>query len=131
VILFTAQSLTSDLPCASILEVCVFPYSKVCPDFVVTVGGVNYNNNDRYCLNGQRLIAISGVDGQSGSEYRTEINSISKIKYNGNYWTVKTKSGQTFENGNTQTSKIESVHLHQRWRLSVVRLGSIYRYCYS
>ncbi len=71
-------------------------------------GGVNYNNNDRYCLNGQRLIAISGVDGQSGSEYRTEINSFSKIKYNGNYWTVKTKSGQTFEYGNTQTSKIEA-----------------------
>jgi hypothetical protein len=56
-------------------------------------------NNDRYCLNGQRLIAISGVDGQSGSKYRTEINSFSKIKYNGNYWTVKTKSGQTFEYG--------------------------------
>ncbi len=71
-------------------------------------GGVNYNNNDRYCLNGQRLIAISGVDGQSGSEYRTEINSFSKIKYNGNYWTVKTKSGQTFEYGNTQNSKIEA-----------------------
>ena len=71
-------------------------------------GGVNYNNNDRYCLNGQRLIAISGVDGQSGSKYRTEINSFSKIKYNGNYWTVKTKSGQTFEYGNTQNSKIEA-----------------------
>ncbi|CAC9965198.1 hypothetical protein, partial [uncultured Gammaproteobacteria bacterium] len=51
---------------------------------------------------------MSGVDGQSGSEYRTEINSFSKIKYNGNYWTVKTKSGQTFEYGNTQTSKIEA-----------------------
>jgi hypothetical protein len=37
VILFTAQSLTADLPCASILEVCVFPYSKVCPDLVFTV----------------------------------------------------------------------------------------------
>jgi hypothetical protein len=24
-------------------------------------GGINHNNNARYCLNGQRLIAISGV----------------------------------------------------------------------
>ncbi len=83
-------------------------------------GGVNYNNNDRYCLNGQRLIAISGVDGQSGSEYRTEINSFSKIKYNGNYWTVKTKSGQTFEYGNTQDSKIEAQSRFLKLKLWVV-----------
>jgi hypothetical protein len=30
-------------------------------------GGVNYDDNDRYCLDGQRLIAISGQDGKSGS----------------------------------------------------------------
>ncbi|OJA03330.1 SpvB/TcaC N-terminal domain-containing protein, partial [Bathymodiolus thermophilus thioautotrophic gill symbiont] len=82
-------------------------------------GGINYDNNDRYCLNGQRLITISGTDGQSGSEYRTEMNSFRKIKYNGNYWTVKTKSGQTFEYGNTQDSKIEAQGK------SVVRLWSV------
>jgi hypothetical protein len=37
-------------------------------------GGVNYDDNDRYCLDGQRLIAISGQNGKSGSEYRTEID---------------------------------------------------------
>ncbi|OJA03399.1 SpvB/TcaC N-terminal domain-containing protein, partial [Bathymodiolus thermophilus thioautotrophic gill symbiont] len=82
-------------------------------------GGVNYGNNDKYCLNGQRLIAISGTDGQSSSEYRTEMNSFSKIKYNGNYWTVKTKSGQTFKYGNTQDSKIEAQGK------SVVRLWAV------
>ncbi|WP_202763198.1 FG-GAP-like repeat-containing protein, partial [Bathymodiolus thermophilus thioautotrophic gill symbiont] len=71
-------------------------------------GGVNYDDHDKYCLNGQRLIVISGTDGQPSSEYRTEMNSFSKIKYNGNYWTVKTKSGQTFKYGNTQNSKIEA-----------------------
>jgi hypothetical protein len=35
VILFTAQSLTMDLPCASILESSVLPYSKVCPLLVL------------------------------------------------------------------------------------------------
>ncbi|MBA5249289.1 MAG: hypothetical protein FE834_07165, partial [Gammaproteobacteria bacterium] len=71
-------------------------------------GGINYDNNDRYCLNGQRLIAISGIAGQSNSEYRTEIDSFRRIKYNGTYWTSETKSGQTFEYGNTQDSKIEA-----------------------
>jgi hypothetical protein len=37
IILFTALSLTVDAPCASILEVCVLPYSTVCPDLVFTV----------------------------------------------------------------------------------------------
>ncbi|CAC9628195.1 hypothetical protein [uncultured Gammaproteobacteria bacterium] len=78
-------------------------------------GGVNYNNNDRYCLNGQRLIAISGTDGQSGSEYRTRINDFSRIKYNGNYWSVETKSGQTFEYGSTQTSKIQAQGIVRLW----------------
>src|SRR5216684_6054337 len=43
-------------------------------------GGVNYDNNDRFCLDGQRLIAINnGVDGANGTEYRTEKESFSKI----------------------------------------------------
>jgi hypothetical protein len=37
VILFTAQSLTMDFPCASILESSVLPYSKVCPLLVSAV----------------------------------------------------------------------------------------------
>jgi hypothetical protein len=80
VILFTTQSLTTLLPCT---------------------------DNDRYCLDGQRLIAIRGQEGKSGSEYRTEIDTFSRVKFTGNYWTVDTKSGQTFEYGNTGDSKIE------------------------
>ncbi|VVH50865.1 hypothetical protein BPUTSESOX_1104 [uncultured Gammaproteobacteria bacterium] len=71
-------------------------------------GGVGYNDNDRYCLDGQRLIAISGQDGKSGSEYRTEIESFRRVKFTGNHWTVETKSGQAFEYGNTDDSKIEA-----------------------
>ncbi|SMN00333.1 Rhs family protein [uncultured Candidatus Thioglobus sp.] len=71
-------------------------------------GGISYNNNDRYCLDGQRLIVISGTDGESNSEYRTEIESFSRVKFNGSSWVVETKSGQTFEYGNTNDSKIEA-----------------------
>jgi hypothetical protein len=98
VILLTAQNLTTDLPCASILE----------SSTDGTKGGVNYDSNDRYCIDGQRLIATAGTNGQASSEYHTEIEGFSKIKFTGNHWTVKTKSGQTFEYGNTDDSKIEA-----------------------
>ncbi len=42
-------------------------------------GGVNGNAHDRFCLDGQRLIAIAGSYGANGSEYRTEIESFSRI----------------------------------------------------
>jgi len=42
-------------------------------------GVVGYDTNDRYCLDGQRLIAISGADGGNLTEYRTEQDGIAKI----------------------------------------------------
>ena len=41
-------------------------------------GGINYDANDRFCLDGQRLIAISGTYGANLTEYRTEIESFYK-----------------------------------------------------
>ncbi len=35
---------------------------------------------DLYCLDGQRLVLIAGNHGQSGAEYRTEIDGFSRIK---------------------------------------------------
>ncbi|TQF42596.1 hypothetical protein UNPF46_04660 [Bradyrhizobium sp. UNPF46] len=35
-------------------------------------GGVNYDGNDRFCLNGQELVAISDIYGADGTQYRTE-----------------------------------------------------------
>lgn len=72
-----------------------------------THGSVNYDNNDRFCLNGQRLMVISGTYGANLSEYRTEIDSFSKIIAHGTagngpaWFEVHTKSGQTLEFGNT------------------------------
>ena len=77
-------------------------------------GGIYYDGRDRFCLDGQRLIAISGTDGGDGTEYRTEIDSYSRIVSHGQqgsgpqWWRVETKSGQVMAFGNTQDSRIEA-----------------------
>ena len=44
------------------------------------IRGVKFDWDDRYCLDGQRLILISGTTyGEDGAEYRTEIETFQKI----------------------------------------------------
>jgi RHS repeat-associated protein len=68
-------------------------------------GSVNYDPNDRFCLDGQRLVLITpgGTYGGDGTEYRTEIEGFSRIIAHGTvsspgvgpkYFEVHTKSGQ-------------------------------------
>ncbi len=77
-------------------------------------GGINYDGNDRYCLDGQRLVAVSGAYGADGAEYRTETESYTRVvSYgsagNGPAWfKAWTKSGQIMEYGNTADSRIEA-----------------------
>ncbi|MDZ4345213.1 MAG: RHS repeat-associated core domain-containing protein [Candidatus Binatia bacterium] len=77
-------------------------------------GGINYDTNDRFCLDGQRLMVISGTYGGNGSEYRTEIDSFLKVTSHGSagsgpaYFIVKTKAGETLEFGNSADSRIEA-----------------------
>lgn len=79
-------------------------------------GGVNYDSSvpttDRFCLNGQRLIVVTGNYGANNAQYRTEINSFSKIvSYTQTgvpgiaYFRVWTKAGQILEFGNTTDSR--------------------------
>ncbi len=76
--------------------------------------GVNFDGNDRFALDGQRLVAVSGVYGADGTEYRTEMESFSKIVSYGQagngpaYFRVWLKSGQIFDYGNTTDSRIEA-----------------------
>lgn len=46
-------------------------------------GGVNYDANDRFALDGERLIVIQGQYGAPGSVYRTEIESWRQVIANG------------------------------------------------
>jgi RHS repeat-associated protein len=69
------------------------------------VHGVNMSLSDRYAMDGQRLIAIVGTDGMDGTQYRTEINSFTKVISNGasgsgpSTFTAWTKSGLTYTFG--------------------------------
>jgi hypothetical protein len=77
-----------------------------------TTGGVNYDANDEFCLAGQRLVAVNGSYGADGTEYRTEVESFSRVishgaAGNGPAWfEIHTKSGQLMELGHTADSQI-------------------------
>jgi Salmonella virulence plasmid 65kDa B protein/FG-GAP-like repeat len=43
------------------------------------ITSVNYDSNDKFCMDGQRLIVVNGEYGATGSEYRTEVESFSQI----------------------------------------------------
>jgi RHS repeat-associated protein len=68
-------------------------------------GGLNLDADDRFCLDGQRLLATSGAYGADGTEYRTEIESFTKVvSYGGNgttpdYFQAWTRSGQRIRYG--------------------------------
>jgi uncharacterized repeat protein (TIGR01451 family) len=74
-------------------------------------GAVTYTGGDRYCLDGQRLIQISG-GGADGSQYRTEVDSFSRVILHGDvtgpsaWFEVHTKSGHIMQFGNTPDSQL-------------------------
>ncbi|WP_283131150.1 RHS repeat-associated core domain-containing protein [Enterovibrio norvegicus] len=76
-------------------------------------GGVQFNDNDRYCLDGKRLIAITGKDGANLTEYRLKENGYSKIvSFNrqGNgpqYFKVWSKDGSVYEYGVTEDARAQ------------------------
>ncbi|WP_160060588.1 RHS repeat-associated core domain-containing protein [Psychromonas sp. L1A2] len=76
-------------------------------------GGVNFDAEDRYCLDGQRLIAITGYNGANSTEYRVEKNGYAKIVSYGNsgsgpsYFKIWPKTGGVLEYGVTSDAKVE------------------------
>ncbi|MFL7023529.1 RHS repeat-associated core domain-containing protein [Enterovibrio norvegicus] len=91
-------------------------------------GGVQFNDNDRYCLDGKRLIAITGKDGANLTEYRLKENGYSKIvSFNrqGNgpqYFKVWTKDGSVYEYGVTNDARAElpsQSHVY-KWSLNKI-----------
>jgi hypothetical protein len=40
---------------------------------------IQFDSRDRFCLDGQRLVAVSGEYGADGTEYRTEHDRFAKI----------------------------------------------------
>ncbi len=92
-------------------------------------GGVRHNADDRFCLNDQRLILVSGAHGAPGSEYRTEIDTFQRVIANGavpypaggtgpESFTVITKAGGHISFGITEDSQIKHPQtgvVHRWW----------------
>jgi Salmonella virulence plasmid 65kDa B protein/Insecticide toxin TcdB middle/N-terminal region/FG-GAP-like repeat len=80
---------------------------------------VTYTANDRFCMDGQRLVATSGAYGNEGTEYRTEIDSFNRIISHGTagtgpaWFEVHTKTGQVMQFGNTINNTSNSQVLAQ------------------
>ncbi|MBX3707646.1 MAG: VCBS repeat-containing protein [Pseudomonadales bacterium] len=77
--------------------------------------GINFDANDRFCLDGQRLMQTSaGSYGGNGVEYRTEIDQVAKIVSYGSqgsgpqYFRVWRKDGSVSDYGTTADSRIEA-----------------------
>jgi hypothetical protein len=88
-----------------------------CPQTVAqdnAPGAITYTSSDRFCLEGQRLVAINGGSyGADGTEYRTEIESFTRVfSHNTNgvtgpgWFEVHTKAGQVMQFGNTTDSRV-------------------------
>ena len=96
-----------------------------CPQTVAQDGArhaVDFSYDDRFCLNGHRLLVVSGTYGQAGSEYVTETDQFSRITAYGTtgngpaYFVVETKGGHTQYFGNTSDSAVEDESgTHIRW----------------
>ncbi|KZN37856.1 hypothetical protein N480_14025 [Pseudoalteromonas luteoviolacea S2607] len=70
-----------------------------------------YSNSDRLCLNGQKLVLVSGQYGQSGAQYRTEMDSFALITQSGalnssySFFSVKYKNGHVSAFGASSNSR--------------------------
>ena len=78
------------------------------------VDGVDFDEKDRFCLDGQKLLAVKGDYGANWTEYQTGNESFTKIKSYGSvgggpeYFKVWTESGLLYEYGKTTDSRIEA-----------------------
>jgi RHS repeat-associated protein len=90
-----------------------------CPTTVAQDGfgnqdGADYDVNDAYCLDGQRLIAITGSNGSQNAKYRTEIETYQDIASTGttpgnpDSFTVRDKNGLKMEFGTDYSGAADS-----------------------
>jgi RHS repeat-associated protein len=94
-----------------------------------TVQGAQLTSSDEYCLNGSRLRRVLGTQGQTGSQYRTELDNfslatvLSHTSAGPTTWQVKTKDGLIHEYGGNADSRIGvpgNTSVVRTWTLSKV-----------
>jgi RHS repeat-associated protein len=93
-------------------------------------GGISYTSEDRYCMDGARLMVVNGYAyGANGAEYRTEVDNGIKIVSVGQSasgpasFVATTKEGKILEFGNGGNSDIQAVGRSdiRVWGLSSIR----------
>lgn len=73
---------------------------------------VGFDARDPFCLDGQRLVLVSGVHGQNGAEYRTHLDTFSRIVLNEpdafgpTSFTVYQKNGRILSYGPDDQSRV-------------------------
>jgi RHS repeat-associated protein len=102
---------------------------------------VNYGSTDRFCLDGQRLVNITGSYGASGTEYRTERESFQRVFQQGvvgggpQSFYILHGNGSTSYYGYTADSRVEYVGSSavRLWYLSytVDQFGNQINYSYN
>ena len=110
-----------------------------CPRTIAQEGHyrpVSHTAEDRFCLDGNKLLSVSGSYGADNTRYSTEIDDFSRIKSYGAqgtgpaYFVVETKSGLKKYYGTTADTKIyaDGTDEIRRWSLRKVedRLGNYY-----
>jgi RHS repeat-associated protein len=87
-----------------------------CPATVASdgfAGAIELDVDDRFCLDGQKLVVLSGLYGGYNAEYRTEIETFQKIRsfygwgFDPSYFQVQTRDGMTLQFGGTADSRID------------------------
>ncbi len=104
-------------------------------------GGVDYGAADRFCMDGQRLVAINGVYGADGTEYRTEIETFTRVVSLGSAgagpasFKVWTRDGRIMSYGTSADSAVEVPGQDnvQFWALNKIedRLGNEILFSYA
>ncbi|MBY6212820.1 hypothetical protein KUV95_14780 [Microbulbifer agarilyticus] len=85
---------------------------------------ISWTAEDRFCLDGQRLLLQSGVYGANGSTYKTEIDSFATVTASGGTtgnpasFTVTRKDGSTSTYGGTTASKLNGGSATLTWAQS-------------
>jgi RHS repeat-associated protein len=117
-----------------------------CPSNLYTsnvVVGVRLDWMDRFCLNGKRLVSITpgSLYGLDGTEYRTEVESFTKVISHGSFgagpawFEVWMRDGTILEFGNTEDSKIGApgTNVVRLWALNKLRdrWGNYYTVSYN
>ncbi len=107
-----------------------------------TYSNIKFDETDRFCLDGQKLISINnGVYGSHETEYKTEIDDLSRIisysvdEKSPSHFKVFTKTNLMITYGSTDDSRLGPVGLNatKRWLINKVEdyLGNTIQYLYS